>query len=130
MELVPLVMAAGFAALALLERQVFSYGPPCVLHRLTGWNCPGCGGTRAFFALVHGDPVQSLRYNPLTLIILTSVLVWLVRVGLRFVFPADRLLRPFSISSRSLWIAAGLVILFGVLRNLPWWPFTLLAPPA
>ena len=30
--------------------------PPdgCVLHNLTGYYCPGCGGTRAIYALLHG----------------------------------------------------------------------------
>lgn len=26
------------------------------------------------------------------------------------------------------WSLAGFVILFGITRNFPWWPFTLLAP--
>ena len=28
--------------------------PACVLHALTGLYCPGCGGTRAAYDLVHG----------------------------------------------------------------------------
>lgn len=35
--------------------------PPdgCVLHNLTGYYCPGCGGTRAIHALLHGHIVRS-----------------------------------------------------------------------
>ena len=29
--------------------------PVCLFHKLTGWNCPGCGGTRAAYALLHGQ---------------------------------------------------------------------------
>ena len=29
--------------------------PVCLFHALTGWNCPGCGGTRAAYALLHGN---------------------------------------------------------------------------
>lgn len=36
----------------------------CIFHEFTGLYCPGCGGTRAFFALLHGHPVLSFRYNP------------------------------------------------------------------
>ena len=35
-----------------------------------GIYCPGCGGTRALIALMEGDPYQSLRYNPVTCLLL------------------------------------------------------------
>ena len=37
---------------------------PCFFHELTGFYCPGCGGTRAFFALITGHPIISFLYNP------------------------------------------------------------------
>lgn len=40
---------------------------PCVLHQLTGLYCPGCGGTRAVEALLHGRFLHSLWYHPLVL---------------------------------------------------------------
>lgn len=41
--------------------------PPCMLHKLTGLYCPGCGGTRAFMALFRGRPIISFLYHPLVL---------------------------------------------------------------
>jgi len=41
--------------------------PPCILHHFTGLYCPGCGGTRAFVALTHGQFLKSLYYHPLVL---------------------------------------------------------------
>ena len=38
---------------------------PCLFDRLLGIYCPGCGGTRALTALVHGRLLQSLWYHPL-----------------------------------------------------------------
>lgn len=38
--------------------------PPCLFHLLTGFYCPGCGGTRAMFALVKGKLLTSLVYHP------------------------------------------------------------------
>lgn len=39
----------------------------CIFHEITGLYCPGCGGTRAFFALLHGHPILSFMYNPAVL---------------------------------------------------------------
>ena len=41
--------------------------PPCMFHALTGLYCPGCGGTRAVFALLHGQVIRSLYYHPIVL---------------------------------------------------------------
>ena len=40
-------------------------GFPCLFHLLTGLYCPGCGGTRAFRALLAGNLLLSIRYHPL-----------------------------------------------------------------
>ena len=37
---------------------------PCLLNALTGFYCPGCGGTRAIVTLAKGDIVQSVVYHP------------------------------------------------------------------
>jgi hypothetical protein len=39
----------------------------CTFRRLTGWSCPGCGLTRSFVFLAHGQPVEAVRMNLLGL---------------------------------------------------------------
>lgn len=39
--------------------------PPCFFHLMTGYFCPGCGGTRAVRALLGGHVVRSFFYHPL-----------------------------------------------------------------
>ena len=39
--------------------------PPCALLHFTGIQCPGCGGTRAMFSLLHGDIATSIAMNPI-----------------------------------------------------------------
>ena len=58
--------------------QLSKYLFPCVLHSLTGLYCPGCGGTRAFRALLAGNLLLSIRYHPLVAymaVVLTAELV-------------------------------------------------------
>ena len=40
---------------------------PCVLSSVVGIYCPGCGGTRAVIALLHGHFLLSVWYHPLVL---------------------------------------------------------------
>ena len=47
----------------------------CIFWVLFGAYCPGCGGTRAVNALLHGHFLQSLWYHPL---VLYSVVLYLV----------------------------------------------------
>lgn len=53
---------------------------PCMLRELTGYYCPGCGGTRAFFSLLRGDILKSLYYNPIVVYAAVVMLCLLVRV--------------------------------------------------
>lgn len=36
----------------------------CYVKKLTGFPCPGCGGTRAVSALFSGNLIQSFLYHP------------------------------------------------------------------
>ena len=55
-----------------------SFHPFCPFHKLTGIPCPGCGGIRATKAFLHGDFLQSLYINPLSVIFCFFILVFLV----------------------------------------------------
>jgi hypothetical protein len=100
--------------------------PPCWFHALTGLHCPGCGGTRCAYALLHGDVAQAAAYNGLFVLCLPLLLLWAALAGVR----AWRSQPP---PTRWLhgWPAFAIVLLlllFAVLRNLPFSPFNLLAP--
>ncbi|MCL6619251.1 MAG: DUF2752 domain-containing protein [Thermomonas hydrothermalis] len=124
-----LVLAAGAATVAavLWRLNPFAPGsplPPCPIHALTGLYCPGCGSTRCLYALVHADLPLALAMNPLLVVSLPALgLMTLNAAGWRPRW-ATPLSRYLANPRYWLWTLLG----FAVLRNLPWWPFTWLAP--
>jgi hypothetical protein len=102
--------------------------PPCPLHYLTGWYCPGCGSLRALHELLHGNLRAAWAMNPLTLVLLPFLAYGLASRGFREIRGQGlpRLFLP------AVWIRAlcAVIILFGIIRNLSLHPFNLLAPGA
>lgn len=43
----------------------YQWVPKCPFYLLTGYKCPGCGTQRAIYALLHGDILNGLIYNPM-----------------------------------------------------------------
>ena len=54
---------AEAAAWVLLAACYVRFG--CPIRRLTGVSCPGCGMTRALFALFRGDPADAAYCHPM-----------------------------------------------------------------
>jgi len=108
--------------------------PKCQTYALFGLHCPGCGMTRAAHAVLTGDPAQAVAYNPLAPVVLPFVAVGLGRSIFYWAWGRPREDRPHQARPPSPWgrvwpWAIGItLIVFGVLRNVPVEPFTLLAP--
>ncbi|QDS89320.1 hypothetical protein EC9_35190 [Rosistilla ulvae] len=62
-----LIVAGGFL-LHHFEPNETSWYPKCPLHEMTGLHCPGCGTTRAVWAILHGDVTTAIRMNPLVVL--------------------------------------------------------------
>ena len=102
--------------------------PQCQFHRLTGLACPGCGMTRATHAALHGRFVEAFWFNPVGVLLL-PILGGVVVFFLPSWFRGERDLPFFRMKSSTAWCFAAAVLGFWILRNVPAWPFTLLAPP-
>ena len=48
--------------------------PPCPIRMYLGIDCPGCGGIRGTYSLLHGDITGALSHNMLLLVIYPSLL--------------------------------------------------------
>ena len=124
-------MVAGFAGMTLLEffdPATSGIFPPCPVHYLTGWYCPGCGSLRAIHQLLHGNLRAAWAMNPLTVVLLPFLSYGLVSSAL-LEWHGRGLPQPFL---PAFWIRALCVaiVLFGIARNLPLHPFDWLAPGA
>ncbi len=90
--------------------------PQCVFHRLTGYDCPGCGSQRMIHSLLHADFRSAWNHNPFLMIMIPVILfyTWLD------LFPG-KTPRLFRIFHSPLMIAGlgAAIILWGVLRNIP-----------
>lgn len=77
-------LAATLAAAALLASFVWPAGEfprlqLCWLQRLTGVSCPGCGLTRSFCALSHGDLAGAWSFHPFGVafyLLAVALVVW------------------------------------------------------
>ncbi len=54
----------------------------CAFHRLTGYYCPGCGITRACFAIANGQILRSFLLHPIPPILLVLFFWWLIRTSI------------------------------------------------
>ncbi len=88
--------------------------PPCPFHALTGLLCPGCGATRAFAALIHGNMAEAMRWNGLFVVLLPILLIYLALAYLRAIRRLDSIPVPTPVIALLLLVT----ISFAVLRNL------------
>ena len=121
-----LTVGAGALVVAYFNPTTAGFFPVCPLFSLTGIHCPGCGLTRGFHALFHGDVLTALHFNallPVFAFLIGFMFVSLVLIAVRGRGLSWRIFPPASLYGFLVLTAA-----FFVLRNLPFYPFTLLAP--
>jgi hypothetical protein len=91
--------------------------PQCIFHKITGLNCPGCGGLRATHQLLHGHLKAAFALNPLVFI-LAPGLVWFGLAQLWRAGTGRELAHPFK-HRAWIWGLLIAVVTFGIVRNLP-----------
>ena len=98
----------------------------CPFNTLTGLHCPGCGTLRGLHELTHGRLGTAFGLNPLMVLMLPFIAFSFVKYIAAGIL--GRTERRVFIPSAYIWLLLGVIILFWILRNLPYYPFTLLAP--
>lgn len=109
------VLGSG-AVLFFFDPAQHGFYPLCLFHSLTGWNCPGCGGTRAAYELLHGHLLRALHDNALLVLALAGLALWgawLMSQRIRH--------RPatLTVPAGVWWVLLVVTLAFTGLRNLP-----------
>ena len=115
------VLLAGAAYLFVFEPGKTGLFPVCLFRFFTGYQCPGCGSTRAMHQLLHGHVVAAFELNPLFLLAIPFLLYALVRysaVVMRGGVPRHNTLPPLYI-----YALFFVVLSFWIFRNTAFYPF-------
>ncbi|MEC3993482.1 DUF2752 domain-containing protein [Actinacidiphila sp. DG2A-62] len=109
-------VVAAFCFVGAVDPNTPGHYPVCPLLHYTGLYCPGCGGLRSAYAVAHGRFGTALGCNALAVAgyalfaVVWAVWCWRSVRGLPF--------RP-ALGRGHRWAIWGLLIGFGVVRNLP-----------
>ncbi|HPE77483.1 MAG TPA: DUF2752 domain-containing protein [Draconibacterium sp.] len=122
-----LIAFVGLAVLFfILDPAKHNIFPRCIFNSITGYYCPGCGSQRAIHSLLHFDIAGVVSYNFLFIPAFLLIIYHYLHPILKQFF-GWKLPNIFYFKSTP-WIIFGFVIAFWILRNLPFYPFSVLAP--
>ncbi|MCI8486358.1 MAG: DUF2752 domain-containing protein [Clostridia bacterium] len=91
-----------------------SFFIPCMLYKLTGIKCPGCGMTRSVHYLVNGNIKQAIWYNLMLIPLIVLVIYSLYRYIL-FLVKNEPIIN--KLLENLLKVFLVIIVLFGVTRN-------------
>jgi hypothetical protein len=103
-----------------------NYLPECPLYFATGLYCPGCGSQRATHQLLNFNIFGVLQQNVLYFISLFVLGYHLIVTGINAFFKKD--FYNYMYHPKTPLVILAIIIIFWVLRNIPYYPFNLLAP--
>lgn len=107
--------AAGIAILFAFPPTQYGFYPRCPFYTYAHFLCPGCGGTRALYEMLHGNLAGAWHYNALLTMLVPLSFVWSVIVWFR---GARSNQSPDFRIPHAAWIVVAVVaILFTVARN-------------
>ena len=121
-----LASALGLWVIAHVSPEQSYLYPPCPFYFLTHRYCPGCGSTRAVYWLVRLDIPKAAHCNILLLLSLPMIGYALLSEAL--VTLGRRALPSIVLNRLGGTVLVAAVLAFWLLRNLPFYPFNILAP--
>jgi len=116
-------LAAGATFLYLFNpaSSANQFFPKCPFLLLTGYQCPGCGSTRACYQLLHLHPFAAFKLNPLMVLTLPFIVYGFLGFTRSAITGQPQ--RRVFIPPVYMWAWLALLIFFWIFRNTPWYPF-------
>ncbi|MFT6126200.1 MAG: hypothetical protein ACJAVA_000663 [Flavobacteriaceae bacterium] len=127
LTLIAVVLGGLFSLYHFYNPSTHSYFIPCPFNFLTGYHCPGCGSQRAIHQLLHFNILAAFRLNPLMVLSLPLIIYGLGVNAWNFIFDTQHRIKLFY-NKLFIYGYFGLAILYWIARNIPMYPFNLLAP--
>ncbi len=110
-----IVAIIGIILVKVYNPEEESFFIPCMLYKLTGIKCPGCGMTRSVHYLVNGNIKQSMWYNLMLIPIIILVIYALYRY-IRYLVKNEEIIN--KVLENLLKVFLVIILIFGVARNL------------
>lgn len=123
--MLPFITIAALTHLYFHDPNVPGTYPDCLFYKLSGLYCPGCGITRSTYSILHLQILHAFDLNPLAVLIMPVI-------GFDLTLWWAKQFR--EINYRSLLgripvkYVLSLFLLYWIFRNLPYYPFSLMAP--
>ncbi|MFR9166234.1 MAG: DUF2752 domain-containing protein [Dysgonomonas sp.] len=102
----------------------------CGFHLLTGLQCPGCGGQRAFHHILHGEVLTALRYNSVLVLGLPFLAYMYYVIVQVHILKSNKFNNSFIYSAKFGYTVLVVLAVFWIIRNIPIMPFIYLSPPS
>jgi len=100
--------------------------PRCPLYSTTGVYCPGCGSQRAFHDLLHLNIKEVIGHN---LLFLFGPFIMIYHFTIEGINLFSKIkIKNLLYHPRTPIFLLIIIMTFWILRNVPYYPFTLLAP--
>ncbi len=103
-----------------------TYFPKCPFYSVTGLYCPGCGSQRALHQLLHFNILETLNYNALYVIGLSSIIYNVSIKGINKYY--HKKYYNYLYHPKTPIIIGIIITTFWISRNIPYTPFCYLAP--
>lgn len=110
-----------FALIVVIKYIITGTGIGCIIKKITGYYCPGCGITRMFISIIKLDFYQAFRYNPL---VLSLLIIWIIYYIIKFIIKKINN-KDIILPNYVLVIILVITIVFGILRNIPYFSYLL-----